>query len=483
MPVTPTTGQLQAQSVSNAKNGWSPSATNSNILVQGTKPVLGGLYNYSVDKSNGNITITKPAVRSATPETVLSVTADGKVTEGSGAAGLSPDIKKNLVINASKDARTAIAANASPDVKAQLNNTKTYKGVSGQQTIAGSSEAAQNQAGSPNQQGGAATEVPVTTSLDQNDDVKSATNLGSRSSKGYVKILTYPEKMSGDRIKIEVGEYRKSGLQGGATTGSAIVSATKRYENFSPLSTIYLPIQSGITDSMSVDWGNGEINPLTAMFAGLAYNTITKSGEGLGAGIQAFGGGLKDIADRALQANPELRSMMVNYFTQEAVGMQGLLSRTAGAAINNNLELLFNGPQLRSFTFTFRLTPRSKGETDVIRKIIRTFKIAMAPEATPSQLFLLAPNVFKVTYMKINDSKKVTAGSEQGLTPHPFLNKLKVCALKDFSVNYTPDGQYMTYLDDGGMTAYELNMTFSELDPVLANDYEDISSKTDGMGY
>ena len=107
----------------------------------------------------------------------------------------------------------------------------------------------------------------------------------------------------------------------------------------------------------------------------------------------------------------------------------------------------------------------------------------MAPEATASQLFLLAPNVFKVTYMKINDGGKVTSNSQSGLTPHPFLNKLKVCALKDFSVNYTPDGQYMTYLDGGGMTAYELNMTFCELDPVLANDYEDITSTTDGMGY
>ena len=42
----------------------------------------------------------------------------------------------------------------------------------------------------------------------------------------------------------------------------------------------------------------------------------------------------------------------------EAVGAQGLLSRATGTVLNPNLELLFQGPQLRPFTFQFRLSPR-----------------------------------------------------------------------------------------------------------------------------
>ena len=42
----------------------------------------------------------------------------------------------------------------------------------------------------------------------------------------------------------------------------------------------------------------------------------------------------------------------------EAVGVQGLLSRATGTVLNPNLELLFQGPQLRPFTFQFRLSPR-----------------------------------------------------------------------------------------------------------------------------
>ena len=208
--------------------------------------------------------------------------------------------------------------------------------------------------------------------------------------------------------------------------------------------------------------------------------TIAAGAEGLVPAFNAFGRNVMDVGSAFLskENSPELRQMMVNYFTQEAVQMQGLLSRTAGAAINNNLELLFQGPQLRSFTFTFRLTPRNNKEATTIKQIIRTFKTSMVPEATSSNLFLLAPNIFNVSYL-------ISAKGSDGkgtLQLHPYLNKLKRCALKDFSVSYTPDNQYMTY-QDGSMTAYELNMTFAEIDPVLANDYKNISDVSEGMGY
>ena len=54
---------------------------------------------------------------------------------------------------------------------------------------------------------------------------------------------------------------------------------------------------------------------------------------------------------------------------------------------------------------------------------------------------------------------------------HPYLNKIKPCALTDFSVNYTPSGSYMTYRQGGSMTAYQISMTFSELEPIYQNDY------------
>ena len=286
--------------------------------------------------------------------------------------------------------------------------------------------------------------------------------------------LQYPETMNGDRIMFQVVDYQKSGL--GNAQGYGIGAASKRPAPV--LGTIFLPIQRGYGDTLACNWGEGEINPLTAMAASISYSTIMTAAESgdLGAAAANFGQGIKQGANTILggEGNAELKQMAAAYFAAQAVGMQGFLSRTAGAAINNNLELLFQGPTLRSFNFQFRLTPRSQNESNAIRNIIRTFKINMVPEASQSNLFLNAPRVFDIQYM-------TTVGG--GTRLHPFMNKFKRCALKDFSVNYSPDGQYMTY-SDGGMTAYELSMTFAELDPVLANDYEGgVFDTSDGMGF
>ena len=54
--------------------------------------------------------------------------------------------------------------------------------------------------------------------------------------------------------------------------------------------------------------------------------------------------------------------------------------------MNPNMELLFNGPQLRTFGFTFKLSPRTKDEATKIKDIIYCFKRAMAPISVRSNL-------------------------------------------------------------------------------------------------
>ena len=299
-----------------------------------------------------------------------------------------------------------------------------------------------------------------------------------RSNKGGTSKgnMQYPEVMNGDRIMFEVVDYQKSGL--GNAQGYGIGAASSRAKNV--LSTIFLPIQRGYGDTLACNWGEGEINPLTAMAASISYSTIMTAAESgdLGKAAANFGQGIKQGANTILgsEGNAELKQMASAYFAAQAVGMQGFLSRTAGAAINNNLELLFQGPTLRSFNFQFRLTPRSANESSEIRRIIKTFKINMVPEASQSNLFLNAPRVFDIQYLTTQGE-----GGGKGRL-HPFMNKFKRCALRDFSVNYSPDGQYMTY-SDAGMTAYEISMTFAELDPVLANDYEGVDDTSEGMGF
>lgn len=365
--------------------------------------------------------------------------------------------------------------NSNTALKSQLSNpnstvSKTVKSVSGT-TPPGvaKSPAAPGSTAAPNNGG----QTGSTTSLP---------SIGTRINK-YDKgdLLVYPLKRKGnggDYIKFEIRSYQKSGLQAEGTTGLGRYSTSlvgMEYRQSKTWATICLPIQSGIVDSMSVDWGSGELNPITAAFANTAYNVITSAGSGdpqkylSTIGREAIG-----LGKAFSGAQGELQQLLVNYFTEQSVGVSGLLSRTIGGAINNNLELLFNGPMLRSFTFTFKLTPREPDEATLIKNIIRYFKKSMVPGLSDSKLFLLAPNVFKINY--------IYTGKGDKAENHPYLNRIKVAALKDFSVNYSPDGNYMTYQNGGSMTQYELSMTFAEIDPIYEPDYERGEGLT-GMGW
>ena len=152
--------------------------------------------------------------------------------------------------------------------------------------------------------------------------------------------------------------------------------------------------------------------------------------------------------------------------TGSATGLnQQVMQRGMGQVMNPNMELLFSGPSLRSFGFSFKLSPRSAREAQVVVQIIRFFKEKMAVKKSQSGFFLKAPDTFRLQYMSRRKE-------------NPYLNKFKECALQNCTVQYTPDGNYNTYTD-GVMTSYSLQLTFNELDPVFEEDYQGVQ----GIGY
>jgi hypothetical protein len=101
----------------------------------------------------------------------------------------------------------------------------------------------------------------------------------------------------------------------------------------------------------------------------------------------------------------------------------------------------------------------------------------MSVKTSSSNVFLKAPNIFKIQYQTFN-----TNGDE---ILHPSLNIIKECALKSCDVQYTPDGTYMTYDDPfRTMTSYQLSLSFGELDPIYDSDYTELDQDRDQViGY
>lgn len=247
--------------------------------------------------------------------------------------------------------------------------------------------------------------------------------------------------------------------------------AVKAYENSTAVNTVILPIPGNISDTNAVTYGEDNLNSLAAMAVGAVASGVQDKDllGGIGKIINTVTGAAIGLAEDKSMTNPNalfFGSMAANVFGANT-SFEGLLSRATGQIINPNLELLFTGVALRSFTFDFNFVPRSKEEGQRVKEIIRVFKIAMSPrrEAAGNGLFIKAPNVFRLTYRSGNKN-------------HPFLNKFKIMALENMSVNYTASGQYVTY-DDGTPVHMQMQLAFKELNPVYAEDYTDVL----GVGY
>ena len=239
---------------------------------------------------------------------------------------------------------------------------------------------------------------------------------------------------------------------------------------------IELPIPQEVNDSNSVTWGEDRMNAIEIATLTVAQKAM-KDGVGdiaqaavtmLNEGVNVPG--LTPDSQSALRA--AISGKAINALGSQ-VSPQSVVARSTGQILNNNLELLFSGVNLRSFPFSFTFSPRNPKESDVVKGIIRSLKMSMAAKAgefngSAQGIFLKSPDLFQLDYLK--DGKN-----------HPFLNRFKLCALTGMSVNYTNAGTYASY-NDGTPVNIRMNVTFKEINPIYHEDYAEATSGS-GVGF
>lgn len=300
----------------------------------------------------------------------------------------------------------------------------------------------------------------------------------------YLQILITKYKAAGglkrtDRSAIDATSVTNARLDSknlkilDSSTDFKTLRTPLRVKNQQDLGIIYLPMPSNIQDGNSVNFSEESLDGLTAS----VYSAIVNGAAGPGDNAntlqyiqKAFSNTLTGVTQTVL--SPEAQKYFLKSIRAQAANIpfggnlnfQQIIARESGTALNPNMELLFKGPTIRSFKFSFKLTPRNQKEANVIRSIIRTLKESMAPSGAGGT-FLETPNVFNLTY-------------KNGKDPQPYLNKFKTCALTDMLVNYTGENIYATY-DDGSPVSYILDLGFKELEPIYAEDY----SATDNTSF
>ena len=303
-------------------------------------------------------------------------------------------------------------------------------------------------------------------------------NLFKYDSDGNKSVLKAGEKAINEKGETIIGGKDKIKL--GFETSDANSRLSKDM-NSRTKHMIELPIPQDITDSNSVTWGEDRMNVLELAALNVAQTAMAGNiGEGVvqsaEAAVTALNTGVEipgltsdtQAAVRAALSGAAIGALGSN------VSARSVISRSTGQILNNNLELLFQGVNLRSFPFSITFSPRGPEESKVVKDIIRSLKMSMAPKAgefdgsAAQGIFLKSPDVFQLRYMKDD-------------VDHPFLNAFKLCALTGMSVNYTNAGTYTTY-EDGTPVNIRMNLTFKELNPIYHEDYLQAAAGF-GVGY
>ena len=219
--------------------------------------------------------------------------------------------------------------------------------------------------------------------------------------------------------------------------------------------TVRLPLPAGL----STDYNPTYSTPDLGMAAGSALKPFDRAiygnndipgqaaaGAGLaGAGITGIGALLGGTA----AAKTVMGGMSTMGISAGTAG-DAALKVFGGIATNPHKIVLFTGVDFRDHSFSWKLSPRNRRESDIIRRIIAMFTYYSHPEFVAGGLFFKYPEFFQIKFAR-----------------DAYLFKMRPSVCTDIKVDYHPQSYpaYIRNADGSGEPApaeVSLSLTFKE---------------------
>lgn len=295
---------------------------------------------------------------------------------------------------------------------------------------------------------------------------ESYSSLVSAKSQYVTSSLSYPSDLSGTEsghyIQFFINEQENANIEfgggapatvsntqmgggGGTSTLSVQRAPTKRLA-----SSIALYMPATVSLQQSSKYGDQEIGGATA--AALSGAKGFEEGQDFFDSIGGmFGGGTDRLKESTQQA---FRSAL----DAGATGAKAAAEISSGKVVNNRMETVFEGLDKRSFSFSFKMMPKSKEEAANVDNIVKTFRFYMAPsfdgEPGTSRTFIV-PATFDIEYFYQGGRNN-------------FLNRIATSVLT--SCNVTFGGERVQFFKPLGKGAppveTSIELTFQELEVI-----------------
>lgn len=144
-----------------------------------------------------------------------------------------------------------------------------------------------------------------------------------------------------------------------------------QYKYEGGLNSIILNMPQKITETFTQNYQNAALGEL-----GILDGFGNRQGTGAGAA-----GALGNMLKRVVENNLLDRAVSIgNKVGASGLSENGLLSGTSGIVFNPNLEVLYEGPDFRTFNFQFSMFTKSKDDAKSIKSIVDILKMASLPK-------------------------------------------------------------------------------------------------------
>jgi hypothetical protein len=260
-----------------------------------------------------------------------------------------------------------------------------------------------------------------------------AKRLSGQNEAENTSIFQFPQQQMAYYTKLEFKEYVRPQPQSTPTVD------TKH--------TIILPIPKDLEESLSVRLSQDD--------AGMGYGIVDA---------------LTKISTNKGNAADEAESLIIQAAAKKLNDLtKGQAGQVAGAIPNPYVTLMFNGVDLRSFTFTWKFAPRNVTESRMLRAIIQLIKGSALPTySTTGPGVLQYPMLCKMTLMAQDGSWDGTEKFKEG--SHPIIG-FKHALIENVTVNHSPNGIPSFFAGTSLPTFYQVSITLKEIEYFTAEDY------------
>jgi hypothetical protein len=279
------------------------------------------------------------------------------------------------------------------------------------------------------------------------------------SKNSQVDILSYPLDLPKYFMSITISSYERQSLMQLGTGQTR--------------SVLGLPLPDHLIDMNNVTYNKAD-------FSGFVGNVLNSSIGAVSDGVKKAEAGNGNVFDTAQTVGQGLKNNasaigggLATDITSALTGQSGInaIKAATGYAPNYFLTVLLDGPQYKSFNFSWTLAPRSPQEAAQLTKILRTIKNAQAVGLSSSQAFFKFPRIFRCSFSPDRGN----------------LYQFKPAILESFTVDYSGAGQAAMHQprpESGDMAApavVKISATFTEMEFWLRSDFGDNNDLKDSV--